>query len=437
MSGGGRAVPARALKAVTPAPIEEREADRLDVRVSQGRLHAAHVRAVAQAVAEFHHSPDCAPGDASGEAPTPVGIMRQTRSSCERFAERATTLGLAPIDVERVIGSLARLQRERLAWLLPRLESVRLRRRHAMLCCARAWVDDDLKARVDPGPGSSARNDVLDVAEDLAGLFVDLSSRGASSAGRTLLGEYALRTDDYSLFRAIGLYAPAAACQLASAAIEFAGDCASERERAEALVPLALGSQAASQAAWLFAVGGGVASGKSTLARALADSLGAVRVVADSVRDALLEYPSDVPVHELAWTRTFSPGFEGRVYEGLCRRAEHALATGHPVVLDACFPSARRRIGLTELAARNGAALVFVECRPDAETVRARLEARDERDRASRGWQQLAAGLVARWEPRTQNEPGMHAVLDTGRPVSESLDALRAQIDASVEVASE
>jgi len=242
MSGGGRAVPARALKAVTPAPIEEREADRLDVRVSQGRLHAAHVRAVAQAVAEFHHSPDCAPGDASGEAPTPAGIMRQARSSCERFAERATTLGLASIDVERGIGSLARLQRERLAWLLPRLESVRLRRRHATLCCARAWVDDDLRARVDPGPGSSARNDVLDVAEDLAGLFVDLSNRGASSAGRTLLGEYALRTDDYSLFRVIGLYAPEAACQLASAAIEFAGDCTSERERAEALVALALRS---------------------------------------------------------------------------------------------------------------------------------------------------------------------------------------------------
>jgi predicted kinase len=46
------------------------------------------------------------------------------------------------------------------------------------------------------------------------------------------------------------------------------------------------------------------------------------------------------------------------------------------VVLDAGFPSARRRAAAQDLAQRHGLAFRFVECRVDEATARRRLAAR-------------------------------------------------------------
>jgi predicted kinase len=62
----------------------------------------------------------------------------------------------------------------------------------------------------------------------------------------------------------------------------------------------------------LVAVGGLVASGKSTLARELALKLGAERIDADHVRESLLDG---------RWVHSFDPGFEEEVYADLLRRA--------------------------------------------------------------------------------------------------------------------
>jgi FMN phosphatase YigB (HAD superfamily)/predicted kinase len=145
----------------------------------------------------------------------------------------------------------------------------------------------------------------------------------------------------------------------------------------------------------VIAVGGLVASGKTTLARDLARRLGAAHVEADHERAALLGPAGDV--HEAEAMRRFAPDVEARVYTALMHRAEPILARGHAAVLDGCFARAAQREAARALARRNGAPFVFVECVASEEATRRRLAKRDRRAEHP-GWEWLHADLAARWE---------------------------------------
>jgi uncharacterized protein len=117
-------------------------------------------------------------------------------------------------------------------------------------------------------------------------------------------------------------------------------------------------------------------------------------------------------VHEALWMRSLAPDFAERVYAGMLRRAADVLASGRPVVMDACFPAAQLRLDVAALAERHGAPCAFVHCDAPPAAIEARLRKRDERDGTAGDWQALAAGLAARWEPPG---PGWLRI-DTGSP---------------------
>jgi predicted kinase len=156
----------------------------------------------------------------------------------------------------------------------------------------------------------------------------------------------------------------------------------------------------------LVLVAGQVASGKSTLARALTTRLGAVCIEGDRVRDDLLGVAREA-VHEARWERVLGPAFEERLYAELLRRAQEALASGLSAVIDACFPRNTRRLDARSRARRHGAAFLLVECRTRDETLRARLA---ERDAVSDqpGWQKIHDDLAARWEAVSGLSPDEH-----------------------------
>ncbi len=109
-----------------------------------------------------------------------------------------------------------------------------------------------------------------------------------------------------------------------------------------------------------------MATGKSTLARAVSRRLAAPRVEADRVGHALLTPLPDGVAHRRIWEGDFA----ARVYLGMFRRAGDVLAGGRPVVLDACFADAGRRAEAAALAARHGAALRLRPLRRTARTGR-------------------------------------------------------------------
>src|SRR5262245_45725202 len=167
---------------------------------------------------------------------------------------------------------------------------------------------------------------------------------------------------------------------------------------------------------------GRVASGKSTLARALSERLDAVRIVGDQVRDELLG-DSREPVHEARWLRAFTPIFEEQGYAEMMRRADRELATGRIVVVDACFPRNAHRLRGRSSARGRGAAFVLVECGALAPAVEARLAERDRTLRQT-GWKSIHDELAARWEPVAELAPDEHVKADTSAELASAVSAV-------------
>ncbi len=174
----------------------------------------------------------------------------------------------------------------------------------------------------------------------------------------------------------------------------------------------------------LVVVGGGVASGKSTLARALTRRLGARHVEADRVRNAVL-----VRDHTSERLASLDPGVEHEIYAELRELAEAGLASGRPVVVDACFPERADRDRVRALAHRYGCPFLYVECRTPPEAVRRRLAQRDRMGQVG-GWQQIHDDLAARFEPVEVLDESEHRVVRGDGNTAEAVESVAAALEA-------
>ncbi|MEN8158971.1 MAG: AAA family ATPase [Myxococcota bacterium] len=216
----------------------------------------------------------------------------------------------------------------------------------------------------------------------VAGLVETLRNQGVPRRAEQLAATYARLADDYGLYRALA------------------------RLPGEPQV---------------IAVGGRVASGKSTLAKAVARRLAAPRVATDRVRHLLLDHFPESALHEVAWSAELGE----RVYAGLLARGGDALAGGRSVVLDACFPRAAQRAEAAAFAAKHGAPFLYLHCEAPAADIAARLRLRDVRDGVAAGtWASIAASLDAQWEPLRETEPGQLLRIDSSQPRDAWLRAL-------------
>jgi len=101
--------------------------------------------------------------------------------------------------------------------------------------------------------------------------------------------------------------------------------------------------------------------GKSTVARAVADRLGAARLRTDVVRKELFDDPG------------YTDGETAAVYDELLSRARDRLLEGESIVLDGTFKRRDRRVEARDLAARFR--LLRVEC--EESVVERRIVERD------------------------------------------------------------
>ena len=124
-------------------------------------------------------------------------------------------------------------------------------------------------------------------------------------------------------------------------------------------------SEATLSAPTLVVVCGLPGVGKSTVARAVADRLGAARLRTDVVRKELFEDPE------------YTDRETAAVYDELLSRARNRLLEGEPVVLDGTFKQRDRRAEASELAAALGVRfrLLRVEC--EESVVERRIVERD------------------------------------------------------------
>ncbi len=172
----------------------------------------------------------------------------------------------------------------------------------------------------------------------------------------------------------------------------------------------------------LVVVGGPPASGKSTLAGALADRLGAVVVSSDPVRKELAGIDPLTPAPAEFGAGLYSAAWTEKTYTQLLARAQMLLERGETVVLDATWSRSAWRDMAAKTAMRTHSAFVALRCVADLDVMSARLRART--GSASDADESIAARL------RREAEPWPDAtVIRTDRTVdpsvAEALEAVR------------
>ncbi|MFQ5736360.1 MAG: AAA family ATPase [Thermodesulfobacteriota bacterium] len=114
-------------------------------------------------------------------------------------------------------------------------------------------------------------------------------------------------------------------------------------------------------------------TGKSTVARALADRTGLVHLSTDRIRKELAGIPPEEHRQERFGEGIYSAGFTEKVYRELLDRAEALMREGRSVILDATFSKARFIEAALVSARNSGAAFHVIECEAGDEVVRERL----------------------------------------------------------------
>lgn len=168
--------------------------------------------------------------------------------------------------------------------------------------------------------------------------------------------------------------------------------------KADALAHLELGLRHLRAATVrLVLVGGGPGTGKTTLATALADELGAQVLSTDDIRRELVRDGVIVGESGTLDTGLYTAENIDAVYAAMLRRARIGLGAGHSVILDGTWadPEHRQRAQATADGAR--AAFVELECAAPLERATARIATRT--DTTSEVTGEIAAAIAERREP--------------------------------------
>lgn len=248
----------------------------------------------------------------------------------------------------------------------------------------------------------------VDGLDDVAFLAMDLERLGADQLATQLLDQYAEFSGDaapsslrhhYLAYRAF--------VRVKVACLRHQQGDTAAAPLARQYADIALRHLRAGRVG-LILVGGLPASGKSTLAGALADHLGATVLHSDRVRKELAGL---APEHSAAADYEqglYTPGWTTRTYAELLGRARRLLSLGETVVLDASWISADRRQEAAALAGDCRSRLTQLRCWAPEATTAARLAARE------RGMSDATPVVATQMTVNVHPWPTAHTVFTAG-----------------------
>lgn len=276
-----------------------------------------------------------------------------------------------------------------------------------------------------------------DVASEVAFLSMDLDFAGAASLSDQFASAYAEAAGDDGLptllpfYKCYRAYVRGKVDSLKSDEAEV-----DEQERRQAALRalqyflLALRYINEPSRPKLLVVCGMVATGKSTVARLLSARTGFPVFDSDHVRKQLAGISSTTRSAEAYQGGIYSREFTQRTYESLMEAAHNRLSSGQGAIIAATFADAKFRRRALELAERSRAPLVFIECRSDEETIKRRLQQRenDSNEASDASWI-VYQRMRDQFRPLAEQIPeSCRFVIDTQRGLLPDLTALEEKI---------
>lgn len=215
-----------------------------------------------------------------------------------------------------------------------------------------------------------------DVLSDVAFLAMDLERLGRRDLAAAFLDAYRNTSgDDWPHSLAHHHVAYRAQVRAKVAAIRADQGDPAAAEQARHLLDLARTHLEAAKVR-LVLVGGLPGTGKSTLARNLAEPIDAVVLRSDVIRKELAGMEPTERTGDGFGTGIYSPGSTEALYDELLGRAEALLGTGHSVILDASWNSGRHRRDARDLATSTAVELTELRCTAPPAVVEARIISR-------------------------------------------------------------
>ncbi len=168
-----------------------------------------------------------------------------------------------------------------------------------------------------------------------------------------------------------------------------------------------------------------IASGKSTLAAAWAEKMGAGYYNSDIIRKGLAGLMANTPQAEVFNAGIYSPEFSRRTYDELLARAGEDLGQGKKVVLDGSYQDLYERSLVVDLAEKNGLGFRFILCQCSEDVTKERLAIRaNDKDAVSDGRWEIYCQQVKKFNMPDELKPGDLIILNTEKSVNNLLDDL-------------
>lgn len=326
---------------------------------------------------------------------------------------------------DRVLGSLR-------SWantLMPALEPVFEARRHAGFvreCHGDMHLGNIVRwhGRIVPFDAIEFDPELrwIDTMNDLAFPLMDLDHRGACAHGYRLRNVYLEASGDYAGLQVLRFYQAYRALVRAKIAAIWSAQLPKHGERYAALeretddyLQLAAAYAQPTQPCVVLTCGLS-GSGKTSVAQALVESYGFVRVRSDVERKRLFGLDADAPSGSALGEGIYQPDANARTYSQLLRLTQDCTESGVPVVVDATFLRYEQRAPFLTFARERGIPAVLLRVEAPLELLRERIRRRleigtdaSEADLAVLEQQQLRA----EWP---QPEEGDLLCVNTARP---------------------
>jgi aminoglycoside phosphotransferase family enzyme/predicted kinase len=401
-----------------PVIVMRRYSDevRLATKVRRGEPVESDLAAIAAILARFHADADRSRQiDEQAVVGAVTGRWRDNITELARYADGRIP-GLEPAAVAEIDRLVNDFVAGRAVLFAGRITSRRIVDGHADL------LADDIFCL----PGGPALLDCLefddhlryvDVIDDVAFLAMDLEFLGRGDLAEEFMRRYLASTGDdapaslrhfYTAYRA-GVRAKVDCVRYLQGRGESADDACRHLDIA--------GRHLRAAGVRLILVGGGPGTGKSTLARALAERLEAQVISSDDVRADMVSRGELTGAPGVLGEGLYARGNIDAVYDALLREARLGLCGGRTVILDATWHDPRHRQQAREVAAAVTAGVSELACVAPLDATVERIRSRTAT--TSQVTPEIAAALAAA-------DDGTWAgakVLDTTKPLSVSVAA--------------
>lgn len=268
-----------------------------------------------------------------------------------------------------------------------------------------------------------------DVAADLAFLAMDLDYLGHHHVGAELMSAYSRRAEDQDIFVLLDFYKSYRAvvrCKVARLRLDESGVGRTEevrlRREAERYLNLAYEYAIAYTRPSIIVVCGMPASGKSTLARRLSESLRVPVLRSDQIRKSLFRVTEETDPEAAPFeSGIYTPTATSLTYGRMLGDAHDIIKSGRSVILDATFGRRHHRDEVRRLGRDIDANLFFVECYAPWRVLRERLEGRESTESVSDARARHLDDFRKAFEPLDEIEDASQIRVNTETPVDDSL----------------